>query len=465
VVVAVYLAGRAWQLASLGPPIVAAADSAMYRGPAQRWLQFNDVSFTGAALRPWPVTLLYALVPSDEWRVLAQFAIATVSWAFCIWQVARLGIRPAAALLGAVVVAVFALTAGVSSWDAVILSESLSISMAALLVGAVIALARWPFSVPGLIAAGSAALALALIRPPLIALLVVVALVPAVAWLRPRRGSSPPRRPAVVALTATLLMALSAVYVIWYSAQSDLEWGRLSGVPGQNGRTLQQYSVIVNASPVGAELVKGVGAAGAPPCLLNDYQQASQSPFPERLKDGCEAGLDWVSHQFFRSLAIHLASHPSIARRYFAPALVEESLLRADGVASLATPVPAALSDVFFVEHPRLGDPLLLWVLGALALVALSRGTGFAQPARIGPGPSLMVGAIGGLLAGFAGLFGTAFLSPVDVSRVGLPCTVVIRLSLIVLIAVQFSRSATAGDATSDTRSRSAMSPQPPALD
>jgi len=80
---------RLAQLAMLGNPVVT-ADTPMYRRPGQPWLDFGTSSLTGHSLRPWPVTVLYALAPNDTWRVLAQFLIATCCWSFCVWQFGRL---------------------------------------------------------------------------------------------------------------------------------------------------------------------------------------------------------------------------------------------------------------------------------------------------------------------------------------------------------------------------------------
>src|SRR5687768_2290332 len=64
-----YLMARCWQLLMLGPPVVS-PDTEMYRSPGQRLFEFDLVTFSGeGGLRPWPVTLPYALVSTDEGRV------------------------------------------------------------------------------------------------------------------------------------------------------------------------------------------------------------------------------------------------------------------------------------------------------------------------------------------------------------------------------------------------------------
>src|SRR5687767_13780298 len=74
--VGVYLLTRVVQLAMLGNPVVT-ADTPMYRRPGQGWLDFGSSSLMGHSLRPWPITVLYAVAPNDTWRVITQIVIAT----------------------------------------------------------------------------------------------------------------------------------------------------------------------------------------------------------------------------------------------------------------------------------------------------------------------------------------------------------------------------------------------------
>lgn len=64
----------------LGPPVLT-PDTSGYRLPQQSGLfDIELVSFTGHALRPWPLTLLYAIGPDDTARVLLLMAIGTLAW-------------------------------------------------------------------------------------------------------------------------------------------------------------------------------------------------------------------------------------------------------------------------------------------------------------------------------------------------------------------------------------------------
>jgi hypothetical protein len=94
----------------------------------------RDPDFTGGATRLWTVPLFNWILPSDALRVGGQAVLAAASW----WILAavasdliedrrvRLGLRGVLLVLG--------LTHAVVTWNAVILSESLAISLTVLLI-------------------------------------------------------------------------------------------------------------------------------------------------------------------------------------------------------------------------------------------------------------------------------------------------------------------------------------------
>jgi len=456
-----YLLARLWQVLLLGAPIVG-PDSPMYRAPGQHWLEFAPaVSYDGAALRPWPVTLLYALGASDEWRMLLQFGIATACWTYCIYQVGAVARRRTWALAGGVISAALALTAGVSSWDALILSESLSLSMVALYFGGILSLSRGGrFGAPrAWLAASVAALCLALIRPVLVLLIAVPALVPCWAWLRSRRRPRSPRRQAVstwVAVAALLVAAAGATYTWAYNVRSDKQWGDWMSVPGQNGRTIQQYYVTTHNTRFGPNVVTALNGHGAPPCLAESYHPNDTiQTFLGQALDHCREGLKWVSNNYVVDLTGVLVSHPVLAEQYFSSALQEQAQQRPDGIPSLPTPVPGFVANLFFTDGPSFPNPLIAWSVVAVGLLLLwlwrrprsrppvnatvterrTTGTAVRGPAVGQADPAylrLVVGAT--VAAGYAGLVGTALLSPVDIDRVGLPATTLLRLGLLVAI-------------------------------
>jgi hypothetical protein len=448
-----YLLGRTWQLLFLGRPIVA-PDTPMYRSADQRWLDFPGSNFLGHALRPWPITLLYSVAPTDAWRIFAQFVIGTCCWGFCIWQLGRLTRNRTGAATGAFVVAALALSIGVSGFDAILLSESLTLSLVALYVGAVLSLCGGRGRLPTMGTAFVAAALLALLRPVLIPLVPGVALVAYLVRFRPRVER---RRAAGATVVVVAAMSLGAMGYAWsVNVQIDKTWGGWRGVPGLNGRTLTQYYLVVHHTPSGPALLEAMIDAGAPACLRPNPPAVAGDVSRDFVNEDhlrCPQGQAWLSGHFLAALATHLATHPAAARRYFADALGDESMLRAEGHRSVPNVVPGPLTNVFFSRQRGFGDPLVLWSMVGFGLVSASS----IRPRRSRPRPwsngprdlrvgcrrlmsrlsplsALEVCTACILLAGYVALAGTALLSATDASRVALPVTVLIRLILVVVI-------------------------------
>jgi len=292
-------------------------------------------------------------------------------------------------------------------------------------------------------------------------LIAVPALVPCWAWLRSRRRPRSPRRQAVstwVAVAALLVAAAGASYTWAYNVRSDKQWGDWMSVPGQNGRTIQQYYVTTHNTRFGPNVVTALNGHGAPPCLAESYHPNDTiQTFLGQALDDCREGLKWVSNNYVVDLTGVLVSHPVLAEQYFSSALQEQAQQRPDGIPSLPTPVPGFVANLFFTDGPSFSNPLIAWSVVALGLLLLwlwlwrrprsrppvnatvtgrrTTGTTVRGPAVGQADPAylrLVVGAT--VAAGYAGLVGTALLSPVDIDRVGLPATTLLRLGLLVAI-------------------------------
>jgi hypothetical protein len=409
------------------------------------------------------VTLLFALGASDNSRTLLQFAIATGCWTYCIYQVGAVCRGRTEVLLAAGGTAALALTGGVSSWDAMILSESLSLSMVALYLGGILSLSRGGrHGAPAAwLAASAAAFMLALLRPVLVPLIFTPSLVPCSAWWRERRRTGAARRRrALVSVGAVLVAVAAATYAWGYNVRSDQEWGHWMGVPGQNGRTIQQYFVTVHFAAVGPELNAALNRRGAPDCLASsDDSGDSTIAFLDKAAKGCRQGLDWLSNNYVTELSHALVTDPALAVHYFLPVLREQAQQRADGAPSLPTPVPGVVTDMFFTDRPSFPDPLVNWSTVAAGLVAFRAwcrrragdGTGLATVSPQVASLRTTVGAT--LVAAYAGILGTAILSPTDTDRVGLSVTILLRLVLL-LVTVRSLASILSGRAFKTSASK-----------
>ena len=105
--------------------------------------EYTVVDFTGRGRRPWATSYLYWLVPGDHrWEIVGQAVVGGLCWAVLGLAVAawfreprvRIGVTGAVVALG--------LTTSITNWDTAILSESLALSLTALVVAAWLNLAR-----------------------------------------------------------------------------------------------------------------------------------------------------------------------------------------------------------------------------------------------------------------------------------------------------------------------------------
>jgi len=438
--VGLYLVTRIGQLVMIGNPVVT-ADTPMYRRPAQGWLDFGTTSFTGHSLRPWPITVLYALAPNDTWRVIAQFLIATCCWSFCIWQFARLTSHRITSLVLGVTVAGFAGASGVSGFDTALLSESFTMSMVALFVGGLFSVGSGRGHLATMAVTVMAASLLGVVRPVLIPLVVVAVLLVCLALMGRDR--------TVRSLVASLALAMAGVgttaYAWSYNVEVDQTWGDWMSVPGLKGRTLTQYYLAAYTTPSGPGIIDAMVAAGAPACLRQDAPHTPDDPPIDRVRVdrlGCPEGQAWLSERYVFALARHLARHPTAAVTYFRDALDDSSVVsvqNAVGQESLPSLVPRPVERLFFTRGEGSGpDPLLMWSAIAAAALAVSS----AVDRRLNGSHKEFMGrrAVGwplglALVSGYAGLAATALLSAADASRVALPVTVLLRLLLLAVSA------------------------------
>ena len=131
------------QLSMLGASPVLLPDSATWR-QAPNLPTHDFVSLTGEAMRGWVVPLFFALLPSDEWRMVGQFVVSVVSWLVFATIVSRTLTVPVVRVVAFVTILALSCATPVASWDRAILADSLSISLTALTLGAWIVFVRRP---------------------------------------------------------------------------------------------------------------------------------------------------------------------------------------------------------------------------------------------------------------------------------------------------------------------------------
>lgn len=98
-----------------------------------------------AGTRPWTLPLVWKLVPdSDLWRTKAQFGISIVCWLALACAMAQ-SVRGRGYRIGVfAVVLIFSMSLSVIQFDTLLISESIAISLTALLLAAWLWVLRAP---------------------------------------------------------------------------------------------------------------------------------------------------------------------------------------------------------------------------------------------------------------------------------------------------------------------------------
>lgn len=413
-----YLSLRLWQFMLLGDPLLT-ADSDSYRRIGQSAFDFGLVSPTGDAFRAWPITVLYGLAASDRWRMILQFAVATICWSYLIYAACRMRLQIWAQLTLGALIGSFALSTGISNWDATIMSDSLQISAAALLLGSELRLASG-FNYVAIVARLGSIATLCLMRPVFVPAVLLLS-----AWdlLRSRRSRD---RLRLLWAASALSILLVAGYSWVANSNIDRYWGKSAGLEQINGRVVQQFMITVY-SPNGEEIMDYLLREGAPACTQPPDPLPPDGAMWWRgtLVRECPEGVRWISDNFIVALGKYLASSPLHVRDFFRSPIQEIALQRLDGVRSVPSPIPDPITGMFFQLRTGGGDPLALWFICAAIL-----GT---AAALLGPVAEGTGAAIRSSVVGLIALAGTIIISPLDISRVGLPPSVLLRLSLMVI--------------------------------
>jgi hypothetical protein len=190
-----------------GVTTVTYRDSQSYLDVARHSLLSPDF---WAGARPWAVPMVYKLVPhDDDARAVVQLVISVACWAALAAAVARC-LRPSAyRVVAFAVVLAFSASFPIIRWDRLVLSESVSISLTALVAAVWLELVRSPR--PRAVIAVLAVNLLWVFTRDSNAYLALATALPALVWLA-RPGATPRRWPAVLAggLVAISLASVAA---------------------------------------------------------------------------------------------------------------------------------------------------------------------------------------------------------------------------------------------------------------
>ncbi|HEX2576370.1 MAG TPA: hypothetical protein VHK88_08480, partial [Aquihabitans sp.] len=107
--------------------------------------EYGTLDLTGRGRRPWATPALYWAIPGDRrWELVGQAVVGGLCWSVLALAVAAWFRDRRVGLVAAGAVVALALTTSLTNWDTAILSESLALSLTALLVAAWLNLLRRP---------------------------------------------------------------------------------------------------------------------------------------------------------------------------------------------------------------------------------------------------------------------------------------------------------------------------------
>ena len=325
-------------------------------------IDYETLDFTGRARRPWITPLLYSLTDDDALRIVLQAVVGGAAWSVLAVQVAALIRDRRMSLLAAGAVLALGLTTSITNWDTAILSESMALSMTALLLAALLNLAR----TRDMLSAAYVVIASVLwvfTRQNHVVLmgLGVATAVGAVVVSRWRSGAFD--RPLAVA--AAGLVAVAALAGVSYSRNTEIVHFNLAMVIGQR--------VITDADALNWFLDHDMP--------LPDVVTPGIALFPEPLLADREFA-DWVADHGNATYVRYLLTHPwstlttpledFVADRpsYADPPRVDETMLStAEAYGSARQVVPEPLEDLLF--DPGGTGTVLLTLIAVLALTAL----------------------------------------------------------------------------------------------
>ncbi len=369
--------------------------------------------------RLWTVPLLYTTLPNDGVRVFAQLVIGIVAWCSLAFAVARSLVNPLVARVGAALMLLLGLCVQVVQWDQILLSESLALSLSALLVAALLWVrlrpTRWPF------AAMLAIVVLWVFTRQLQTIVFVIVAVCAIVWILLRR-----RR--LIAVAATL-----ALIGVWggYAAA-------ISGEPLVTASAHDLLVLRILKEPANAKFFE---ERGMPQMAVLRHEAATGTDLgvvDPVVQDA--AWVEWVNAHWWRTYLAWLLSHPLEDVHH----LLLDAPNQLSGNAAYAPvrpALPGPVQDLLWDRSAPSGDlPMLLMLALVLWLVSL----------RWPRTSSLDLFAAGLLGVALLWFFLGWHLEAVEPLRLLTPPALLLRMSLLILGLAALDRISSMRAASSD---------------
>lgn len=401
-------------------------DSATYR-PAAGGPTYEHLDVAGDAMRPWTVPLLYAVLPSDALRAGAQVAISVAAWLTLAGTVAASIRDRRVAVTAFTMILLFGCTTNVTSWDLVISSESLALSIGAFAVAAWLRFVAGPTPVNAVVVVGTTT-AWMFTRSQLTPLVVVLAVAVALSTIRRDRRTLK----AAVAGSLALVSLWGVLSLHHQEIRTRDRDGYGVGAMSENFALNLRFRILTDAeatqwflaegmpAPTGMEPHRRTSAsddawAGWAPSFAAYRANADLRPWAER-----EGQVAWVRYN---------AAHPGRTAERLAADLPAIVAPPPEAIRYVPMPnvMPAALQNAL---EPTGGFP---WWGGPIAVLSVACAA-VAIRRRRRPG-ALAAVALAMLSLAAAGIFIGWLGSAVEVARHAIPFTVALPVALVLLLA------------------------------
>jgi hypothetical protein len=373
--------------------------------------------------RLWTVPAFYAVIQDDHHRVVAQAVVGSVCWGALAFAVAHSLVNGALARIGAGAILLLGLCVQVTQWDQTILSESVSLSLGALLVATILWLRlRRSWST---IAAVLVVVALWIFARQLQVLLFIPVAVALIAWIVLRA-----RRYVVVAVALTALGVWSGYATsqdkmhLEYDAHDIVEF-RILQVPGGSNfiaRTgMPDFALMKAEAARFAATGAYVGGTNSKVYLDPAWRRWVDKHFKRTF-------VDWVVHHPWWTIRLPLLDIPTALDgnpHYGAP----------------RTTLPSPVQDLFW-ERTTGSFPFWAAISALIWTASLFRGR---------PG-SLEWLAIGGIGISILWYYAAWHLSGSEVPRLSVPVAAFFRVSLLLLALGALDRMVAVGRDATDRR-------------
>lgn len=375
--------------------------------------QYFNIDFIGHAERLWTVPLFFNLFPSDASRVVGMALLGAVSWGALAVSMAAWVRNPIVARLGALLIALLGLSHQVTQWDAFMYSESVTMSLTALLIAALLEARRRPSYVTVIAALTVTMLWIFTKHQNALFFLLLAPFVLAWLWLRAPRALAAVTTSGIVVFGGWALLALNGNDWVRRVNTLSIIHARIVPDPGSRAYFTSRGMPMTRQLLIEARCSRT--ASGALQCLgTKDAGSTARLFFHDRTLN------EWIDEKWTRTYLTFLASHPGYTLRE--PLAEAPDVLSTDfNLTQSRAVLPPPLQDLVFSRTP--GDlPFLLLVVGTLLLLARPRS-------RSGPPYGILL--IGAALT----LYLITFLGGVgDTTRVQLPVAVTLRIGIVLAL-------------------------------